>query len=98
MRLIDADALKRKAQKLSTEAWKANRVAKVATILNQFIDWIEGMPTIDVVEVVKQENNTPKGEWSEDCKCTICGFGDEDFGLSQIIRCNFCPNCGAKMI
>ena len=46
MRLIDADALKRKAQKLSTEAWKTNRVAKVTTILNQFIDWIEGMPTI----------------------------------------------------
>lgn len=50
------------------------------------------------IYVVKQESNTPKGKWSEDCKCTICGFEDESFGLSQIIRCNFCPNCGARMI
>ena len=53
MRPIDADKLKRKAQKLSTEAWKINRVAKVTQILNQFIDWIEGMPTIDAIEVVR---------------------------------------------
>jgi DNA-directed RNA polymerase subunit M/transcription elongation factor TFIIS len=45
----------------------------------------------------EQRADKPKGKWSEDCKCTICGFEDEDFGLSQIIRCNFCPNCGARM-
>ena len=53
MRLVDADTLKRKTQKLSTETWKTNRVALVTHILNQFIDWIEGMPTIDAVEVVR---------------------------------------------
>lgn len=47
MRLIDADALKRKAQKLSVEAWKTNRVARVHNVLNQFIEWIDGAPTID---------------------------------------------------
>ncbi len=46
-RLIDADALKRKAQKLSIEAWKINRVARVDSVLNQFVDWIDGAPTID---------------------------------------------------
>lgn len=47
MRLIDADALKRKAQKVATEAWKMNVTGKVETILNQFIDWIEDAPTIE---------------------------------------------------
>lgn len=72
MRLVDADTLKRKAQKLSIEAWKINRVAKVTQILNQFIDWIEGMPTIDAVEVVR----------CRDCKNrakhVVCHFLGED--------------------
>ena len=46
MRLIDADALKRKAQKVATESWKMKIEAKVETILNQFIDWIDEVPTI----------------------------------------------------
>ena len=46
MRLIDADALKRKAQKVATEAWKMRIKASVETILNQFIDWIDAQPTI----------------------------------------------------
>ena len=46
MRLIDADALKRRAQKVATEAWKMKIEAKVETILNQFIDWINEAPTI----------------------------------------------------
>ena len=52
-RYIDADALKRKAQKVATEAWKMRIKSSVETILNQFIDWIEAMPTIDAVEVVQ---------------------------------------------
>jgi hypothetical protein len=46
MRPIDADKLKRKAQKVGTEAWKMNLTAKVETTLNQFIDWIDEQPTI----------------------------------------------------
>ena len=45
-RLIDGDALKRRAQKVATEAWKMKIEAKVETILNQFIDWIDEAPTI----------------------------------------------------
>ena len=44
MRAIDADALKRRAQKVATESWKIE--AKVETVLNQFIDWIDEAPTI----------------------------------------------------
>lgn len=46
MRLIDADALKRKAQKVATESWKMRITARVETVLNQFIDWIDNAPSI----------------------------------------------------
>ena len=45
-------------------------------------------PTVDV---------RPTGKWSEFLKCSACGFYDDDFGIAQIIKCDFCPNCGAKM-
>ena len=46
MRSVDGDALKRRAQKVATEAWKMKIKAEVETILNQFIDWIDEAPTI----------------------------------------------------
>jgi len=46
MRPVDGDALKRRAQKVATEAWKMKIKAEVETILNQFIDWINEAPTI----------------------------------------------------
>lgn len=64
-RYIDADALKRKAQKVATEAWKMRLKSSVETILNQFIDWIEGAPTIDAVEVVRCGDCRKQG--SDDC-------------------------------
>ena len=47
MRLIDADNLKQRAQKVATEAWKMNLTARVETILNQFIDWIDEADTVE---------------------------------------------------
>lgn len=47
MRLIDADVLKRRAQKVATEAWKMKLNAKIETTLNQFIDWIDHAKTIE---------------------------------------------------
>lgn len=64
-RYIDADALKRKAQKVATEAWKMRLKSSVETILNQFIDWIEGAPTINAVEVVRCKDCRKQG--SDDC-------------------------------
>lgn len=45
-RLIDADALKRKAQRVATESWKMGLTARIETTLNQFIDWIDNAPTV----------------------------------------------------
>lgn len=47
MRAIDADKLKRKAQECATEAWKMNLTARIETVLNQFIDWIDEAPTVE---------------------------------------------------
>lgn len=95
MRLIDADALKRKAQKVGTEAWLMKMTASIETTLNQFIDWIDDAPTIEAVSVVH-------GEWinhfddlfPEDStiECSIC-HEHQPMGIDE----NFCPNCGAKM-
>ena len=45
-RLIDANALKRKAQRVATESWKMRLTARIETTLNQFIDWIDNAPTV----------------------------------------------------
>lgn len=47
MRLIDGDKLKRKVQKVATEAWKMKLTARVETVLNQCIDYIDNAPTIE---------------------------------------------------
>lgn len=47
MRLIDAEALKRRAQKVATESWKMRLTANVETVLNQFIDWIDQADTAE---------------------------------------------------
>lgn len=88
MRLIDGDKLKRKVQRIATEAWMMKLNASVETTLNQFIDYINEAPTIE-----------PKhGEWIEMyrngfgnmiCMCSKCNF--------HATKNNFCPNCGADM-
>lgn len=88
MRLIDADVLKRKAQKLSTKAWKTNRVAKVTTILNQFIDWIEGMPTIDVVEVEWIPITTSEPTTSNHVLVTY-NWGDDDYDDYEVSELDY---------
>lgn len=55
MRLINADKLKRKAQECATEAWKMNLTARIETVLNQFIDWIDEAPTVEP-EIIRCEN------------------------------------------
>ena len=55
-RYIDADALKRKAQKTATEAWKMKLMAKIETTLNQFIDWIDEQPTYTEAEIQKMQD------------------------------------------
>ena len=89
MRAIDGDRLKRKAQKVATEAWKMKIEAKVETVLNQFIDWIDEAPTI--------EPERKRGEWipcGGSFRCSECSSMPE---FKDIRRLHFCPNCGADM-
>lgn len=97
MRTIDADVLKRKVQRLATEAWKMQVKASVETILNQFIDYIDHAPTVDAVPV-------KHGRWKcsdkyENAVCSVCGYDTgEAYGFGCGNGCyNFCPMCGADM-
>lgn len=92
MRPVDGDALKRRAQKAATEAWKMKIEAKVETILNQFIDWINEAPTIQSESYwIPCKKHLPDKElktyWvclnnGEQCQCrwtnNIYGFGSID--------------------
>ena len=51
MRPIDADKLKRKVQRVATDAWKMKLTASIETTLNQFIDYLEEAPTIKTKQV-----------------------------------------------
>lgn len=76
MRTIDADALKRKVQRLATQAWKMQVKASVETILNQFIDYIDHAPTVDAVPCDVCRYSPPS---SGDGKpCTICPAEGKD--------------------
>lgn len=92
MRAIDGDRLKRKAQKVATEAWKMKLTAKVETTLNQFIDWIDEQPTIEPRKKGKWIDETfkPWGLVHHPYKCDQCGEHSETDS-------DFCPNCGADM-
>jgi len=79
MRAIDGDALKRRAQKVATESWKMKIEAKVETVLNQFIDWIDEAPTIQTEPhwIPVTENTLPE----ENRVVVVCGDkGTWDFG------------------
>ena len=60
MRLIDADKLKRRAQRVATEAWKMKTTASVETILNQFIDWIDEAQTVDAQDWIPVTERLPE--------------------------------------
>lgn len=91
MRLIDGDALKRKMQKVATEAWKMKLNAPIETTFNQCMDYIDNAPTI----------KPKQGEWismcgNKQCDCSMCGERF-DHTYEWIERWNYCPNCGTKM-
>lgn len=71
-KLIDGDALKRKAQKAATEAWKTGITAKVETILKQFIDWISEAPAVNEWTSVKDGQPKKNGEYIVISESPIC--------------------------
>jgi hypothetical protein len=78
MRSIDGDKLKRKAQECATEAWKMNLTARIETVLNQFIDWIDEAPTVEPEIVRCKDCKWHSGEYH--CiDADSWGFYDNDF-------------------
>ena len=88
MRLIDADALKRKSQKVATEAWKLRIKATVEVILNQFIDYIDAAPTIKPEpQWIPCSEMLPYAEYGEsDNVIATCGYKDVEDGSIRWIR------------
>ena len=81
------------------DANKAKEVFHYKTGGSSFDDFINDVPTEDVVEV-------RYGEWIKYCtglygsnyKCSKCGnLADEDNSGHYAIFTNYCSNCGAKM-
>lgn len=101
MRLIDANALKRRAQKVATESWKMKIKADVETILNQFIDWINGAETIEKRENGKWIEKGVNKDGTHNICCSVCSAGFKSRGHANSIytkeRFVFCPKCGADM-
>lgn len=91
-RLIDADALKRKAQKVATESWKMGLTARIETTLNQFIDWIDNAPTVQPEDCVLKEF----GDCSySETGCSDCKIKNRirtalNVAQPEIIRCKNC--------
>lgn len=67
-RWIDADKLKRKMQRIATEAWKMKLTASVESVLNQFIDYINSAPSIDIVRCRECKH----GKYREDHDDYLC--------------------------
>lgn len=105
MRLIDADALKKKLYKPFN--WNNSpEEMQEQSDFNYFDVMIDATPTIDAVLVVH-------GRWEKDREgntiCTCCHrniptvactqvYEDDEYSWDEeIFETNYCPNCGAKM-
>lgn len=97
MRLIDADAAKRKiideALKVISEL-NINTFAIVSGLINMF-DCQDDFPTIEA-EPVRH------GEWLNSgingtVSCSLCMFTDFFANQNRVMLFKYCPSCGAKM-
>lgn len=93
MRLIDADALKKKFPKNDMCDYE------------EFCEFIDNAPTVTNVEVEKEFPHffrRPHGEWVDTAsgyKCSVCGK-ENDYAYDEYkhkFTDYFCPNCGADM-
>lgn len=84
MRLIDADALKKKAR----YAFKSNTGGHIPPIVST--DDIDNAPTIEA-EPVRHGRWVHKGAWH--IECSECCHILAHIGEAK----NYCPNCGARM-
>ncbi len=96
MRIIDADKLKRKVQRIATKAWMMELNASVETTLNQFIDYIDEAPTIDIESKCGEWKHLKGDEWlCSECGHVIWTEGSWEHPLER--GKDYCEHCGAKM-
>lgn len=104
MRLVDGDALKRKMQKVATEAWKMKLNAPIEKIFNQCMDYIDSTPTIEPKQgewIEHKErtivrNNNSIDFFPTEYECSNCGLRQAIYFINSTLP-NYCPNCGAHM-
>ena len=108
MRLIDANKLKRKVQRVATEAWMMKLTSSVETVLNQFLDYIEEAPSIDIVRCGECKHWREYETWSECERWTgnpyesaktkaddFCSYGSRSEKPSNCeLQTIRCPKCG----
>ena len=98
-RLIDANLLVDVCKEIAKNEWnKRTSPVSWSDAYEGFIDDVDGIPTVDAVEVVH-------GHWYEHHGITICSrcqsMFDTDLKMLQVPSTwkmpNYCPNCGAYM-
>lgn len=97
MRLIDGDALKRKLQKVATEAWKMKLTASIEQTFNQCMDYIDSAPTIEPKQgkwIGEGDGYADGGIVYDIWYCSNCDHCEEG---EELALPNFCPNCGIRM-
>lgn len=62
----------------------------ICCTVEELEEMIKAEPPADV-----RENK--HGKWTEFCECSVCGFSSDDFGMAQILHCDFCQSCGVPM-
>lgn len=97
MRLIDADALKTKIQKIKAEALE-HGFAPESVCGDILLNFLDNAPTIEAKPVVHAHWINYNDMFP--CQCSNCsGFAlSFDIGNYQKeIESDFCPHCGAQM-
>lgn len=93
MRPIDADALKENINNLTYENKNSYSQEGGNEVLHYFLPKIiDDEPTIEA-EPVKHGRWKSASRWMVE-QCSACGF---EIGTVLAVKCNWCPNCGAKM-
>lgn len=87
-RPIDGDKLKRKVQKVATEAWKMKLTARVETVLNQCIDYIDNAPTIEPSAQPEIIYCKKCKHWTRTCGDEQWSLGDCDVFDKHLVMCN----------
>lgn len=93
MRLIDADALKTKIQKIKAEALE-HGFAPESVCGDILLNFLDNAPTIEAKPVVHAHW---KGGMVTPLHCSNCGEKALGTYFEEEFMSNYCPYCGAQM-